>query len=409
MKILFLTNEYPPHVYGGAGVHVDYLSRELLRIEDENLSLEILCFGDQDEFGENKRVLGVGGPSEPGFEALRYQKVLGPLYRNLVMAGSAEKADIVHCHTWYSHFAGCLVKQLMNVPMVVTSHSLEPLRPWKKEQLGDAYYLASWLEKTALSNADGIVAVSEAMKYDMVSIYNIDPNRIRVIYNGIDADFYRKTENPEVLRKYGVDPEKPYVLFVGRITRQKGIVHLARAIPRLKEGIQVVLCAGAPDTDEIADEMKHGVEEARRRSGADVVWIDKWVSKSEAVALYSHAEIFVCPSVYEPFGIINLEAMACETPVVASATGGIREVVEDGATGLLVHFEPGRDSEPEDPEKFSVDLADAINSLLDSPETIKKMGAASRRRVEELFSWKSIAGQTLQFYRKLIGAAGGRR
>ena len=409
MKILFLTNEYPPHIYGGAGVHVDQLVRELLRIEDEKLSLEVLCFGDQDESEGNKRVAGVGGPPDPRFGTLRHEKVLGPLYRNLVMAGVAEKADIVHCHTWYSHFAGCLVKQLMGIPMVVTSHSLEPLRPWKKEQLGDAYHVTSWLEKTALSNADGIVAVSEAMKYDMVSLFNMEPGKIRVIYNGIDTDLYKKIENPEILRKHGIDPGKPYVLFVGRVTRQKGIIHLVRAIPRLKKGVQVVLCAGAPDTEEIAVEMRQGVEQAKRLSGADIVWIDQWVAKKEAVALYSHAEIFVCPSVYEPFGIINLEAMACETPVVASATGGIREVVEDGATGVLVHFEPGRDSDPEDPEKFSRDLADAINALLESPETIKKMGAASRRRVEELFSWKSIARQTLQFYRKLIEAAGGRR
>lgn len=403
MRILFLTNEYPPHIYGGAGVHVDYLSRELLNLEEENVSLEILCFGDQDESAKNKRVLGLGGPADSSFASLRHEKLLDPLYRNLVMAGSAEKADLVHCHTWYSHLAGCLIKQMMGIPMAVTSHSLEPLRPWKKEQLGDAYYATSWLEKNALLDSDGIIAVSEAMKYDMVSLYDLDPDKIQVVYNGIDADFYQKTENPEVLKNYGIDPEKPYVLFVGRVTRQKGIIHLVKAIPHMKEATQVVLCAGAPDTPEIAEQMKFGVDLARSRFGKDVVWIDKCVSRREAVALYSHAEIFVCPSVYEPFGIINLEAMACETPVVASATGGIREVVEDGLTGLLVPFEQEQGGlEPKDPEKFSMDLAQAINSLLRSPEKTRSMASASRRRVEELFSWRSIARQTLRFYRELI-------
>jgi glycogen synthase len=407
MKILFLTNEYPPNIYGGAGVHTDHLTRELLRLEDEKPALEILCFGDQDESNENKRLLGIGGPPGQFLESLRYKKLLDPLYRNLIMTGSAGKADLVHCHTWYTYLAGCLMKQIMGIPLVITAHSLEPLRPWKKEQLGDAYHATSWLEKTALENSDGVIAVSEAMKSDMVSIYHIDPDKVRVIYNGIDIERFKKIENPEILIKYGIDPQKPYVLFVGRITHQKGIIHFVEAIPRLEKGTQVVLCAGAPDTDEIDRKMRQKVDEAKSLFENNIVWINECVSENDLVPLYSHASIFICPSVYEPFGIINLEAMACETPVVASAVGGIKEVVKDGETGILVPFESleNGDGGPKDPEKFSRDLADAINSLLQSPERIKKMASASRKRVEDLFSWKNIAKQTMGFYREVIEAA----
>lgn len=404
MKILFLTNEYPPNIYGGAGVHVDHLSRELIRIEEEKLFLEILCFGNQKESDENKHVVGIRGASDSNFNSLKYKKLLDPLYRNLVITGSAGQADLVHCHTWYTYLAGCLIRQIMGIPLVITAHSLEPHRPWKKEQLGNAYHGTSWLEKTAILNADGVIAVSEAMKSDIVSLYDIDPEKIRVIYNGIDTDIYKKTENPDILRKYGINPQKPYVLFVGRITRQKGIIHLVEAIPHIEKGIQVVLCAGAPDTDEIAVEMNHKVNEAKSRSPNEIIWITQWLPEKEIIPLYSHASIFICPSVYEPFGIINLEAMACETPVVASATGGIKEVVEDGVTGFLVPFEThsGRDNEgPKDPERFSLDLADGINALLGFPEKMNRMGSASRQRVEALFSWKSIARQTLEFYREL--------
>lgn len=406
MKILFLTNEYPPHIYGGAGVHAQHLTGELLNLESEKPDLEILCFGDQEKTEKNNLLLGINGPSEPSFGALRHKKLLDPLYRNLIMVGSAGKADLIHCHTWYTYLAGCLLKQIMGIPLIITAHSLEPLRPWKKEQLGDAYQATSWLEKTALENSDAVIAVSEAMKSDMVSIYNINPAKARVIYNGIDTEHFRKIENPEILIKYGIDPQKPYLLFVGRITLQKGIIHLVDAIPRLKKDIQVVLCAGAPDNDEIAEEMKQKVNNAKKNFGNDIIWITKCLPEKDLVPLYSHASIFVCPSVYEPFGIINLEAMACETAVVASATGGIQEVVQDGQTGILVPFESSGNGKggPKNPEKFSMDLAVAINSLLQSPEKIKKMASASRRRVEETFSWKSIAKQTMAFYREIIEA-----
>jgi alpha-maltose-1-phosphate synthase len=407
MKILFLTNEFPPYIYGGAGVHVANLTSEFLRLENNKPDLEILCFGDQKGEEGNNRILGIESPSEPSFKTLQHKILLDPLYRNLVMAGSVGKADLVHCHTWYTHLAGCLIKQIMGIPMVITAHSLEPLRPWKKEQLGGAYHATSWLEKTALVNSDGVIAVSESMKADLISFYNIDPAKVRVIYNGIDTDRFKKIENPDVLQKYGIDPQRPYVLFVGRITRQKGIIHLVEAIPHLEKGTQVVLCAGAPDNDEIAREMTQKVDEAKSRVENNIIWITKWVPENDLVPLYTHASIFICPSVYEPFGIINLEAMACETAVVASATGGIKEVVKDGETGILVPFEPLRNGDvgPKNPDKFSKDLADAINSLLRSPEKIKNMAAASRRRVEKMFSWKNIAKQTLDFYQKLIQAA----
>ncbi|MFO8083586.1 MAG: glycogen synthase [Desulfobacterales bacterium] len=406
MQILVLTNEYPPNVYGGAGVHVHHLTEELLRLKNKKIGLEILCFGDQKESGPNKRLLGMESPPDTPFRSLHYKKLLDPLYRNLIMTGSTEKAELVHCHTWYTYLAGCLIKQIIGIPMIITAHSLEPLRPWKKEQLGDAYYATSWLEKTALENADAVIAVSESMKSDLVSIYQIDPDKVDVIYNGIDTERFKKIEKPEVLHKYGIDPQKPYVLFVGRITVQKGIIHLVEAIARLKKETQVVLCAGAPDTDEIGRQMRQKVDEAKKLFGGNIVWITECVSEKDLVPLYSHASIFVCPSVYEPFGIINLEAMACETPVVASATGGIKEIVKNGETGILVPFEPFENSNggPKDPEKFSKDLADAINSLLQSPERIQKMAFASRQRVEQIFSWKSIAGQTFEFYRKIIEA-----
>jgi alpha-maltose-1-phosphate synthase len=407
MKILLLTNEFPPYIYGGAGVHVANLTSEFLRLEHDKPDLEILCFGDQKGEERSNRILGIDSPSEPSFKSLQHKILLDPLYRNLVMVGSVEKADLVHCHTWYTHLAGCLIKQILGIPMVITAHSLEPLRPWKKEQLGGAYHATSWLEKTALINSDGVIAVSEAMKADLISFYNIDPAKVRVIYNGIDTDRFKKIENPDVLHKYGVDPQRPYVLFVGRITRQKGIIHLVEAIPHLEKGTQVVLCAGAPDNDEIAREMKQKVDDAKSRVDNNIVWITKWVPENDLVPLYTHASIFICPSVYEPFGIINLEAMACETAVVASATGGIKEVVKDGETGILVPFEPLRNGDvgPKNPEKFSNDLAKAINSLLRSPEKMKTMAAASRQRVEDMFSWKNIAKQTLDFYQELIQAA----
>jgi glycogen synthase len=317
-----------------------------------------------------------------------------------MMTGTLPQVDIVHCHTWYSHLGGLLTKYLQGIPLVLTTHSLEPHRPWKVEQLGTAYDASSWVERTAYKNADGVVAVSEAMKQDVHELYGVPDDRIRVIHNGIDLHQYRPTPNPEVLRSYGIDPNLPYVLFVGRITRQKGIIHLVNAIKYIHAGAQIVLCAGAPDTPEIGHEMTDAVDRARHDSPHRIVWIHEMLAKDKVIALYTHAAIFVCPSVYEPFGIINLEAMACETPVVASRVGGIPEVVDDGETGLLVPIAPigGGEVEPRDPNRFSRDLADAINVLLDDPARRAAMAANARARVEQQFSWTSIARQTLEFY-----------
>ncbi len=404
MRIAILTNEYPPYIYGGAGVHVEYLTRELTRVEGGIHSVQVICFGDQAFTDANLTVKGIKVDSPLPAQDPRHAKFLDTMLRDLAMAGELADIDVVHCHTWYTHLAGCLVKQLTGARLVLTTHSLEPHRPWKVEQLGSAYHASSWVEKTAYENADGVIAVSEAMREDVHNLYGVPYERIRVIHNGIDLNQYRPTPNLAVLKQYGIDPAKPFVLFVGRITRQKGIIHLVRAIKRIKSGVQVVLCAGAPDTPEIAREMQDRVEEARRESGNPIVWIAQIVPKDDIITLYTHASLFVCPSVYEPFGIINLEAMACGTPVVASAVGGIKEVVVQDKTGLLVPFEPvGKtEFEPSDPERFANDLADAVNSLLDDPERLRRMGLRSRERVEHFFSWTSIARWTSDFYWDLV-------
>ena len=406
MRIAILTNEYPPHVYGGAGVHVEYLTRELARVEDGRHEISVFCFGDQDEQRDNLKVRGIGPPPAIDSQDPRHAKFLDTMQRDLVMAGLVAGADVVHCHTWYSHLAGCLVKQLGGAKLVLTTHSLEPHRPWKVEQLGTAYRASSWVEETAYKNADGIVAVSQSMKRDVEELYDVDPGRVRVIANGIDLDQYRPTPDPSVLERYGVRADLPYVLFVGRITRQKGIIHLVHAIKYLDPGMQVVLCAGAPDTPEIGEEMAAKVEQASRESSNPIVWIPQVISKPEVIALYTQASLFICPSVYEPFGIINLEAMACETPVVASAVGGIREVVVPDRTGLLVPLEARgpTDFEPVDPEQFARDLADAVNKLMADPDRLREMGRRSRERVEHYYSWTSIARFTIDFYWDLIQA-----
>jgi glycogen synthase len=320
------------------------------------------------------------------------------------MAGLLQEADIVHCHTWYSHLAGCLVKQLTGARLVLTTHSLEPHRPWKAEQLGTAYRASTWVEKTAYQNADGVVAVSESMRQDVHSLYGVPFERIRVIPNGIDLEQYRPTPDPAVLAKYQIDPNKPFVLFVGRITRQKGIIHLVNAIKYLRPGVQVVLCAGAPDTEEIGREMTAKVEQARHETANPIHWIAQIVPKEDIIPLYTMAALFVCPSVYEPFGIINLEAMACGTPVVASAVGGIKEVVVPGETGVLVPLEArgATDFEPRDADRFARDLAAAINQLLDNPTLLQEMGRRARERVEKYFNWTSVAARTVQFYRDML-------
>jgi starch synthase len=403
MKIGILTNEYPPNVYGGAGVHVEYLTRELAGLGH---AVHVLSFGDQDEAAGTLRVEGVQPPVELKGQDPRHTKLFATLLQDLAMSAKMSGIDVVHCHTWYTHFAGCLVKQLQSVPLVLTTHSLEPHRPWKVEQLGTAYHVSTWVERTAYQNADGVVAVSQAMKRDVHDLYGVPHHRIRVIHNGIDLEQYRPTFNADRLREYGIDPDVPLVLFVGRITRQKGIIHLVNAIRFFHPGAQVVLCAGAPDTPEIAAEMDAAVERARRESGHKIVWIREMLAKEKVITLYTHAAIFVCPSVYEPFGIINLEAMACETPVVASAVGGIPEVVEHGETGLLVAPETisATEVEPRHPEQFSRDLGAAVNVLLDDPALRQSMARKARARVEREFSWTSIARQTAAFYEEVLRA-----
>ena len=397
-----MTREYPPNVYGGAGVHVEYLSRELAK----SIEVEVHCWGKQFLDEGNLHVRG----AEPWSEITegtneKYKTALETLSLNLAQMKSLATIDIVHTHTWYVAMAGFLAKKLFNVPFVLTTHSLEPLRAWKAEQLGSGYSMSSWMERTAILDADAVIAVSKGTKEDILRAYpEIKPERIHVIYNGIDLNEYQKTEESSALIKYGIDPAVPYVLFVGRITRQKGVTHLVEAIPHLPKGTQVVLCAGAPDTPEIAAEMREKVEQASKINPR-VIWIEKMLARSEAIQLYSHASVFCCPSVYEPFGIINLEAMACRAPVVASAIGGILEVVVDGETGYLVPFEQDPVTTfPSNPEKFSRDLAEKISVLLDDPEKAKRFGEAGRRRVEETFAWSAIADQTIRLYRTLIGS-----
>ena len=399
MKALFLTNEYPPNIYGGAGVHVDYLSRELAKIMD----VEVSCFGDQDVEQPHLKVKGFGVDTASFRSPKNLNSVFGAIRRCTDFNTAGIDADVVHCHTWYSHFGGILAKLNYHVPMVLTVHSLEPLRPWKREQLGYGYDCSTWLEKTATEMADAVVAVSEGTKTDILRLFNVDPARIRIIYNGIDPEEYYPRKSVDLLPKNGIDPDKPFILFVGRIARQKGIIHLVNAIKYLDPGFQVVLCAGAPDTPEIAEEMKRAVTEAQsKREG--VIWIDKMVTKDVVYQLYTHAAVFVCPSIYEPFGIINLEAMACETAVVASAVGGIKEVVVDGETGFLVPLEQMQTTpfEPVDPVKFSRDMAENINLLMADPALCKKFGQAGRQRAVDKFSWASIAAETKKMYESLL-------
>jgi len=400
MRVGLFTREYPPHVYGGAGVHVDYLSRELAK----EIEVEVHCWGSQNIDRGNLHVRGAQpwGEITNGTES-KFKSALEALSLNLTQVKSLTGIDIVHTHTWYASMAGYLGKKLYNMPFVLTTHSLEPLRAWKAEQLGSGYAMSSWMERTAMLDADAIIAVSEGMKADILSAYpEVQTDRIHVIYNGIDPAEYQKSSETKALTDYGVDPALPYVLFVGRITRQKGVTHLVDAVRYLPLETQVVLCAGAPDTPEIAAEMRQKVEDARR-GHPRIIWIEKMVTKPEVIQLYSHARVFCCPTVYEPFGIINLEAMACRTPVVASATGGIREVVVEGETGYLISFDQDPvTSFPNDPEKFARDLALGIRRLLEDPEGCRRFGDAGRRRVEQLFSWSAIAQQTIRLYQHLI-------
>ena len=400
VKALLLTREYPPEVYGGAGVHLDYLSRELAK----RIPVEVRTFGDQDIRTGDLVVQGFRFAQTDRQDAPeKFLLALQALRISVSFAARPIQADVVHCHTWYAHFGGVLAKILYGIPLVVTAHSLEPLRPWKREQLGRGADLSAWIERTALEMADAVVAVSQEMKEDILRHFRVTPDKVHVIWNGIDTAEYRRVESRQRLDGYGILRERPYVLFVGRISRQKGILHLLHAVPHLDPGAQVVLCATTPDTPEIGKEVEEAVERARE-AGRQILWIREMVDRPTALELYSHAAVFCCPSIYEPFGIINLEAMACETPVVASAVGGIKEVVVDGETGYLVPLEQQAQApfEPLYPQRFSRDLAVRINRLLEDPDLGRRMGAAGRRRAEALFSWRAVAERILALYASLV-------
>jgi len=390
-RVSLLTREYPPEVYGGAGVHVEYLARELREL----VALSVHCWGEarpEPEVHAHRAWDALAG-EEPELAALQAVSI------DLLMAAQTRDAELVHSHTWYAQFAGHLAKLIHGVPHVATVHSLEPLRPWKAEQLGGGYALSSFCERAALEGADAVIAVSEGSRRDILEAYPaLDPARVHVVLNGIDTEEYRPDPGADVLARFGVDPTRPTVVFVGRITRQKGVAHLIRAAADFAPEAQLVLCAGAPDTPEIGAEITALIDELRaRREG--VIWIDQMLPKRDVIQLLSHATVFACPSIYEPLGIVNLEAMACETAVVASATGGIVEVVVEGETGLLVPLdqEPGS-IEPVDPAAFAAAFAQRVNRVLADPELARRLGSAGRQRAIRHFAWPAIAQQTLAVY-----------
>ncbi|MEN3123180.1 glycogen synthase [Janibacter sp. LM] len=396
MRVDILSKEYPPAVYGGAGVHVAELSRALR--ERGDIDVRVRCFGDpRDEGGTT------GYPDPPGLVGAN--PALTTMGVDLAMAADCGGADLVHSHTWYANFAGHTASLLHGVPHVVSAHSLEPLRPWKAEQLGGGYALSSWVERTAYEAAAGVIAVSHGMRADILRSYpSIDPERVHVVHNGIDAQLWRAQPDEEVVRRHGVDPDRPSVVFVGRITRQKGLPHLLRAARELPPEVQLVLCAGAPDTPEILAEVEALMSDLRA-SRDGVVWIREMLPRAEVIALLTAGTVFACPSVYEPLGIVNLEAMACGLPVVATATGGIPEVVVDGGTGWLVPIEQVQDGTgaPVDADRFESDLVAALTDALSDPARAAERGRAGRQRAVEHFSWGSIGERTLEVYSAVLG------
>lgn len=383
MRVAMLTREWPPDIYGGAGVHVDFLARELRSLVD----LEVHCFGSSRE--------GAAG-HEPDPQLATANPALRTLSVDLAMASAVDGADVLHSHTWYANLGGQIGGLLHGAPHVMTAHSLEPDRPWKVEQLGGGYHLSSWVERSAYEGASAIIAVSEGMRVGIQQAYPfVDPERIHVVYNGIDTVLYHPDPETNVLTREGVDPDRPYVIFVGRITRQKGVAHLVRSAHAFDPDTQVVLCAGAPDTKEIGVEIAELVRDLQA-SRDGVLWIEQMLPRTEVVQLLSHARAFVCPSVYEPLGIVNLEAMACRTPVVASNVGGIPEVVVDGETGLLVPYEP------QDAPGFEAGLALAVNDLVRDAARAREMGEAGRRRAVEDFGWAAIARDTVDVYESVL-------
>ena len=399
LRVALCTREYPPEVYGGAGVHVEYLARELSRLVD----VTVHCFGRDRPSDWTPPVVAhrpwdeLAGPA-PHAAALQAVSV------DLAMASAIEGVDLVHSHTWYANLAGHLAKLVHGIPHVATVHSLEPLRPWKAEQLGGGYAVSTWCERTALEAADGVIAVSAEHRNDLLAAYPaVDPARVSVIGNGIDTDEYRPDPATDALARHGVDPGQPYVVFVGRITRQKGLTYLLDAAWHIDRSAQLVLCAGAADTPELAAEIERKVTQLRAERGG-VVWIEGMLEKRDVIQFLTHAAVFVCPSIYEPLGIVNLEAMACETAVVATRTGGIPEVVADGVTGLLVPFDPVDDVSrtPRDPDQFAREIAERVNRLLDDPAEAERMGRAGRARAVADFGWSGVAEHVRAFYEQVV-------
>jgi len=395
LRVALLTREYPPDIYGGAGVHVEYLARELERL----VALEVHCFGEPRAAAEVRGAYqswsAISGKA-PHLAALRTLSV------DLQMAAAVEGVRLVHTHTWYANFAGHLAKLMYGIPHVMTSHSLEPLRPWKAEQLGGGYAVSCFCEKTAIESADRVIAVSAGMRADILRAYPaVDPARVQVIYNGIDTNEYQPTEARDVLQRHGIDPGQPSAVFVGRITRQKGVVHLLQAAEHFDPSIQLVLCAGAPDTPEIGAEVAALVGKLQQRRRG-VIWISEMLPRPDIIQLLSAATVFVCPSIYEPFGIVNVEAMGCGAAVVASAVGGIPEVVVDRETGFLVRYDADAAGNPRAPEVFAQDFARRVNQVALDPELAGRFGRAGRARAVEKFSWTSIARQTADLYAELV-------
>lgn len=401
MKIVYMTREYPPYVYGGAGVHLEHLAREAAKLA----TVEVKCFGDQSTNLGSLSVRGYPFREGPfGDNPRKVKKALMVLLTNLHFNALPVEADIVHCHTWYAAWAGILTKICYGIPLLVTVHSLEPLRPWKREQLGRGYDLSLWLEKTALEMADAIIAVSSSSREEILSHFRVNPGDVRVIHNGIDVNAYRKVGTTQALQKFGVRPHVPYVLFLGRISRQKGIVHFLNAVRHFNPETQVVLCTGSADTPELSQEVTSCIDRVKSERG-NVVWIQHMVAREEAVELYSHAAVFCCPSLYEPFGLINLEAMACETAVVATAVGGIPDVVIPGETGLLVDVElrSAHEPVPANPKGFAEDLARAVNELICDEGRRKSMARRGRQRAEKDFGWDKVALDHMKLYRSVAG------
>lgn len=394
MRVALLTREYPPEVYGGAGVHVEYLGRELSKL----LELSVYCFGKERAGAEVRGAFDWWSELDGSGPHLAALKTLAV---NLQMVAALEGANIVHSHTWYANFAGHLAKLTYGIPHVMTSHSLEPLRPWKAEQLAGGYRVSSFVERTSVQTCDRIIAVSSGMRADILRAYpEVSPDKVSVIYNGIDTDEYQPVDGRQSLEAYGLDPARPVAIFVGRITRQKGVVHLLEAAEHFDPDIQLLLCAGAPDTPEIEAEVRRKVDElATRRKG--IVWVRQMLERAEMVRLLSASTVFVCPSIYEPFGIVNVEAMGTGTAVVASAVGGIPEIVVEGETGRLVHFLRDEHGTPLDRHKFSRDFALRVNEVATNPREAAAMGEAGRARAVQLFSWKQIAEETVALYQSL--------